>query len=116
MVRYQWLGINGHISILTGLTGLEPATSAVTGRCSNQLNYSPMFFRAFLIMPIAPEFVNPFIAKIAAVEMGKLGGELGVIVRSLKYRTYAQPLSVEGNLALHCNNYSHVFKKSQRIR
>ena len=28
--------------IETGLTGLEPATSAVTGRCSNQLNYSPM--------------------------------------------------------------------------
>ena len=27
---------------LTGLTGLEPATSAVTGRCSNQLNYSPI--------------------------------------------------------------------------
>ncbi len=27
----------------TGLTGLEPATSAVTGRCSNQLNYSPKF-------------------------------------------------------------------------
>jgi hypothetical protein len=26
----------------TGLTGFEPATSAVTGRCSNQLNYSPM--------------------------------------------------------------------------
>ena len=25
----------------TGLTGLEPATSAVTGRCSNQLNYNP---------------------------------------------------------------------------
>jgi hypothetical protein len=25
----------------TGLTGLEPATSAVTGRCSNRLNYSP---------------------------------------------------------------------------
>ncbi len=25
----------------TGLTGFEPATSAVTGRCSNQLNYSP---------------------------------------------------------------------------
>ena len=32
---------------LTGLTGLEPATSAVTGRCSNQLNYSPLF-RALL--------------------------------------------------------------------
>lgn len=27
----------------TGLTGLEPATSAVTGQCSNQLNYSPFF-------------------------------------------------------------------------
>jgi hypothetical protein len=25
----------------TGPTGLEPATSAVTGRCSNQLNYGP---------------------------------------------------------------------------
>ncbi|GEM_PF-4716322 len=29
----------------TGLTGLEPATSAVTGRCSNQLNYSPKFLQ-----------------------------------------------------------------------
>jgi hypothetical protein len=26
-----------------GLTGLEPATSAVTGRCSHQLNYNPKF-------------------------------------------------------------------------
>ena len=25
----------------TGPTGFEPATSAVTGRCSNQLNYGP---------------------------------------------------------------------------
>ncbi len=29
-------------SLGTGLTGLEPATSAVTGQCSNQLNYSPL--------------------------------------------------------------------------
>ena len=35
---------------LTGLTGLEPATSAVTGRCSNQLNYSPLT-RTSTIMP-----------------------------------------------------------------
>lgn len=28
--------------VLTGLTGFEPATSAVTGRCSNQLNYRPL--------------------------------------------------------------------------
>lgn len=33
--------INMITTIFTGLTGLEPATSAVTGRCSNQLNYSP---------------------------------------------------------------------------
>lgn len=26
---------------LSGLTGLEPATSALTGRCSDQLNYNP---------------------------------------------------------------------------
>ena len=26
----------------TGLTGFEPATSAVTGRCSNRLNYRPL--------------------------------------------------------------------------
>jgi hypothetical protein len=37
----------GHF--LTGLTGLEPATSAVTGRCSNQLNYNPTgFVKKFL--------------------------------------------------------------------
>ena len=33
-----------------GLTGLEPATSAVTGRCSNQLNYKPTQI-AILMMP-----------------------------------------------------------------
>jgi len=27
--------------VKTGLAGLEPVTSAVTGRCSNQLNYNP---------------------------------------------------------------------------
>jgi hypothetical protein len=27
--------------MMAGLTGLEPATSCVTGRRSNQLNYNP---------------------------------------------------------------------------
>ncbi len=27
---------------MAGRTGLEPATSAVTGQCSNQLNYRPV--------------------------------------------------------------------------
>jgi hypothetical protein len=47
----------------TGLTGLEPATSAVTGRCSNQLNYSPLtvraaFFSARFIFHVNPDFVK----------------------------------------------------------
>ena len=29
----------------SGLTGLEPATSALTGRCSDQLNYNPREIR-----------------------------------------------------------------------
>src|SRR5919109_1631457 len=33
--RFQFAGIS------TGATGLEPATSGVTGRRSNQLNYAP---------------------------------------------------------------------------
>lgn len=37
------------INVRTGLTGLEPATSAVTGRCSNQLNYSPLFVNFAII-------------------------------------------------------------------
>jgi hypothetical protein len=43
----------------TGLTGLEPATSAVTGRCSNQLNYSPSIGN-FVIMPILFRLVKSF--------------------------------------------------------
>jgi len=32
---------------MAGSTGLEPATSCVTGRRSNQLNYNPIFQKAF---------------------------------------------------------------------
>ena len=33
---------------MAGTTGLEPATSDVTGRRSNQLNYVPAFCRNFI--------------------------------------------------------------------
>ncbi len=45
--------------VFTGLTGLEPATSAVTGRCSNRLNYSPLF-KPCSIMALKERFVNSF--------------------------------------------------------
>ena len=34
--------IEYRLSLLAGWTGLEPATSAVTGQHSNQLNYQPI--------------------------------------------------------------------------
>ena len=36
---------------MAGLTGLEPATSCVTGRRSNQLNYNPAGGRAEHVRP-----------------------------------------------------------------
>lgn len=34
-----------HLLDPSGLTGLEPAASALTGRCSDQLNYNPREIR-----------------------------------------------------------------------
>ncbi len=34
--------MDGAFLYLAGATGLEPATSGVTGRRSNQLNYAPL--------------------------------------------------------------------------
>ena len=39
--------------VMAGATGLEPATSGVTGRRSNQLNYAPESFRKSIIENIA---------------------------------------------------------------
>ena len=45
--------------LLSGLTGLEPATSAVTGRRSNQLNYRPSNMNS--MMPYFIRFCNIFL-------------------------------------------------------
>ena len=39
---------------LAGWTGLEPATSGVTGRCSNQLNYHPAAAELISAWGLAP--------------------------------------------------------------
>jgi hypothetical protein len=39
----------------TGATGLEPATSDVTGRRSNQLNYAPAYSMRDYRTSVAPE-------------------------------------------------------------
>ena len=44
--------------VKTGLTGLEPATSAVTGRCSNRLNYSPRLSLRFACVASATSKVS----------------------------------------------------------
>ncbi len=42
----QWTGL----FILAGATGIEPATSGVTGRRSNRLNYAPDYFIQNLLL------------------------------------------------------------------
>ena len=45
---------------LAGATGLEPATSCVTGRRANQLNYAPAY-NAGLILSGSDSLSRPFI-------------------------------------------------------
>ena len=44
---------------LAGATGLEPATSGVTGRRSNQLNYAPKSYFKFQIVDFRFKFATP---------------------------------------------------------
>lgn len=44
---------------VAGVTGLEPATTCVTGRYSNQLSYTPNHVRARNLLDIIPT-VNRF--------------------------------------------------------
>lgn len=55
----------GAISEEAGMTGLEPATSALTGQRSNQLSYNPLVFSRlyafnFCILPDTATFVKSF--------------------------------------------------------
>ena len=43
------LGEN-HYHVVAGVTGLEPATSCVTGRRSNQLSYTPTLLVFYLMV------------------------------------------------------------------
>ena len=43
MFVFNFLGENDY-QLVAGVTGLEPATSCVTGRRSNQLSYTPTVF------------------------------------------------------------------------
>ena len=67
----------------TGLTGLEPATSALTGRCSNPLNYNPsscsLYTRCLkvkLYRPICGEIspISPESHSIHIINMNFEGG------------------------------------------
>ena len=44
---------------LAGATGIEPATSGVTGRRSNQLNYAPDYLFENLFVDFRFKFINP---------------------------------------------------------
>jgi hypothetical protein len=37
-----WESVRCAIDVMAGVTGLEPATSGVTGRRSNRLSYTPL--------------------------------------------------------------------------
>jgi hypothetical protein len=49
---------------MAGTTGLEPATSDVTGRRSNQLNYVPVLRRTFSMVAQRPVTISPLVEEM----------------------------------------------------
>lgn len=49
----------GPFSVLAGLTGLEPATSGVTGRHSNRLSYNPLRLLHFTSELVGDDGLEP---------------------------------------------------------
>jgi hypothetical protein len=63
---------------MAGATGLEPATSGVTGRRSNQLSYAPgpsTPGRALLPLPPKGVKARPILPSVAAAMVGDEGLE-----------------------------------------
>jgi hypothetical protein len=48
----NWIAFSSHMA---GLTGLEPATSGVTGRRCNRLYYSPRFYGIVALLELVGE-------------------------------------------------------------
>lgn len=57
---------------MAGPTGLEPATSRVTGECSNQLSYDPIFSKGEMILPKKTHLLKHFCI-ILPKQLGKFG-------------------------------------------
>ena len=70
---------------MAGSTGLEPAASGVTGRCSNQLNYDPAILfnvkinsiRFFFPTSKAAKMLNPKQKTLHVVSKPALRGGVG---------------------------------------
>jgi integrase len=52
LYQLSYRAMDTHVSHLATLTGLEPATSAVTGRHANQLRYRAMLLFNYLRLPL----------------------------------------------------------------
>lgn len=72
---------------MAGVTGLEPATSGVTGRHSNQLSYTPVAAND----PSAPRCQGDTIHPVGC--QAHLSSELGTEVRDFSLAAEVRPVS-----------------------
>lgn len=70
---------------LSGLTGLEPAASALTGRCSDQLNYNPGEIRDLA------EILILFYSSVSGISEGQGGYTISGYIGELLGRAGFEP-------------------------